>query len=159
MNIVKVADYEVGQGHPLMLMAGPCVLEGYERSLMIGQRTKAICETLGIPYVFKASFDKANRTSLNGIRGMGLSAGIQAFADIKSKVGCACLTDVHEPYQCAVAGEVVDVLQIPAFLCRQTDLVVAAEPDYAIMDAIVGMEGPGGPGRRSSSRTSRPACR
>jgi len=87
---------------------------------------KELTSKLNIPFVFKASFDKANRTSINGIRGMGLDAGLQAFADIKSKLDVLCLTDVHEPYQCTPAAEVVDILQIPAFLCRQTDLLLAA---------------------------------
>ena len=88
MHIVKVGDYQVGQGHPLLLMAGPCVLEGYERSLMIGQRTKAICEELGIPYVFKASFDKANRSSYASFRGPGIEEGLKLL--LKSKRIWAC---------------------------------------------------------------------
>ena len=126
MHIIKVADYEVGQGHPLMLMAGPCVLEGYERSLMIGKRTKAICAELGVPYVFKASFDKANRSSITSFRGPGIEEGLQILAQIKKDLGVPVVTDVHEPWQCEKVAEVADVLQIPAFLCRQTDLVVAA---------------------------------
>ena len=126
MQIVKIADYKVGQGQPLLLMAGPCVLEGYERSLMIGQRTKAICETLGIPYVFKASFDKANRSSITSFRGPGIEEGLKILAQIKKDLGVPVVTDIHEPWQCEKAAEVVDILQIPAFLCRQTDLVVAA---------------------------------
>ena len=126
MQIVKVGDYQVGQGHPLMLMAGPCVLEGYERSLMIGQRAKAICEELGIPYVFKASFDKANRSSINSFRGPGIEEGLQILAQIKKDLGVPVVTDIHEPWHAEKAAEVVDILQIPAFLCRQTDLVCAA---------------------------------
>lgn len=126
MKTVKVANYEVGQGHPMLLMAGPCVLEGYERSLMIGKRAKAICEELGIPYVFKASFDKANRSSINSFRGPGLEEGLQLLAQIKKDLGVPVVTDIHEPWQAEKAAEVVDILQIPAFLCRQTDLVVAA---------------------------------
>ena len=126
MQIVKVGNYEVGQGHPLMLMAGPCVLEGYERSLMIGQRTKAICDKLGIPYVFKASFDKANRSSYASFRGPGIEEGLKLLAQIKKDLGVPVVTDIHEPWQAEKAAEVVDILQIPAFLCRQTDLLVAA---------------------------------
>ena len=97
MQIVKVGNYEVGQGHPLMLMAGPCVLEGYERSLMIGQRTKAICDKLGIPYVFKASFDKANRSSYASFRGPGIEEGLKLLSHIKKDLGVPFVTDLHEP--------------------------------------------------------------
>ncbi len=126
MNIVKVGNYEVGQGKPLLLLAGPCVLEGYERSLMIGQRTKAICDKLGVPYVFKASFDKANRSSYHSFRGPGMEEGLQILAQIKKDLGVPVVTDIHEPYQAEKVAEVADILQIPAFLCRQTDLVNAA---------------------------------
>ena len=121
MHIVKVADYEVGQGHPLMLMAGPCVLEGYERSLLIGQRTKAICNELGIPYVFKASFDKANRSSISSFRGPGIEEGLKILAQIKKDLGVPVVTDIHEPWHAEKAAEQVDILQLPAFLGFQTD--------------------------------------
>ena len=126
MHIVKVGDYVVGQGNPLMLMAGPCVLEGYERSLMIGKKAKAICDELGIPYVFKASFDKANRSSINSFRGPGIDEGLKILAQIKKDLGVPVVTDIHEPWHADKAAEVVDILQIPAFLCRQTDLVYTA---------------------------------
>lgn len=111
---------------PFALIAGPCQMESAVHGMEMACALKELTDKLGIPFVFKASFDKANRTSVNGVRGMGLEKGLQAFADIKSKLGVAVLTDIHEPAQCAVAAEVVDVLQIPAFLCRQTDLLVAA---------------------------------
>ena len=126
MHIVKVGDYLVGQGNPLMLMAGPCVLEGYERSLIIGQKAKAICDELGVPYVFKASFDKANRSSIKSFRGPGIDEGLKILAQIKKDLGVPVVTDIHEPWHADKAAEVVDILQIPAFLCRQTDLVYAA---------------------------------
>lgn len=126
MHIVKVGDYLVGQDNPLMLMAGPCVLEGYERSLMIGKKAKAICDELGIPYVFKASFDKANRSSINSFRGPGIDEGLKILAQIKKDLGVPVVTDIHEPWHADKAAEVVDILQIPAFLCRQTDLVYTA---------------------------------
>lgn len=126
MHIVKVADYQVGQGQPLLLLAGPCVLEGYERSLMIGQKVKEICAELDIPYVFKASFDKANRSSYNSFRGPGIEEGLRILAQIKKDLGVPVVTDIHEPWQAEKAAEVADILQIPAFLCRQTDLVYAA---------------------------------
>lgn len=125
MNVVKVGGIEIGGGK-LALLAGPCVLEGFERSLMIGRRAKAIADKLGIPYVFKASFDKANRSSIKSYRGPGLSEGLKILADIKRELGVPIVTDIHETYQAAQAAEVADILQIPAFLCRQTDLLVAA---------------------------------
>jgi len=126
MNIVKIGSYEVGQGHPLLLFAGPCVLEGYEHSLAIGREVKKITEKLGMPYVFKASFDKANRSSIHSFRGPGLEEGLKILARIKKELGVPVVTDVHETCQVNSVAEVVDVLQIPAFLCRQTDLVHAA---------------------------------
>ena len=126
MNIVTVGNYKVGQGCPMLLMAGPCVLEGYERSLMIGQRAKAIEDKLGMPYVFKASFDKANRSSYNSFRGPGLKEGLAILAQIKKDLGVPIVTDIHEPAQAEPVAEVADILQIPAFLCRQTDLVYQA---------------------------------
>lgn len=99
MNIVTVGNYKVGQGCPMLLMAGPCVLEGYERSLMIGQRAKAIADKLGMPYVFKASFDKANRSSYNSFRGPGLKEGLAILAQIKKDLGVPIVTDIHEPAQ------------------------------------------------------------
>lgn len=126
MNIVTVGNYKVGQGCPMLLMAGPCVLEGYERSQMIGQRAKAIADKLGMPYVFKASFDKANRSSYNSFRGPGLKEGLAILAQIKKDLGVPIVTDIHEPAQAEPVAEVADILQIPAFLCRQTDLVYQA---------------------------------
>ncbi len=123
---VKVANLEISNDLPFVLIAGPCQMESASHGLEMASALKEITDKLNIPFIFKASFDKANRTSLNGVRGMGLDAGMQAFQDIKSKLNVPCLTDIHETYQCAVAGQVVDVLQIPAFLCRQTDLLLAA---------------------------------
>ena len=123
---VRVGDISLNNDQPFVLIAGPCQMESASHGMEMASALKELTTKLGIPFIFKASFDKANRTSVNGIRGMGLEAGMQAFADIKSKLGVLCLTDIHEPYQCPVAAEVVDVLQIPAFLCRQTDLLLAA---------------------------------
>lgn len=111
---------------PLVIVAGPCVLEGEEVALETGRRAKAICSRLGLPYVFKASFDKANRTSIRSFRGPGLEEGLALLEKIKKELGCPVLTDIHEAWQAAPVAEVADVLQIPAFLCRQTDLLVAA---------------------------------
>ncbi len=126
MQTVTIGNYQVGQGHPLLIMAGPCVLEGYDRSLMIGKRAKAICGKLGLPYVFKASFDKANRSALTSFRGPGLEEGLKILAQIKKELQVPIISDVHETWQVEKAAEVLDIVQIPAFLCRQTDLLVAA---------------------------------
>ena len=125
MHKVKIGNIEFGGGK-LVLLAGPCVLEGYERSLKIGRRTKEIADKLGIPYIFKASFDKANRSSIKSFRGPGLEEGLKILAAIKSELNVPIVTDIHETYQAARVAEVADILQIPAFLCRQTDLLVAA---------------------------------
>ena len=126
MHIIHVGPYKVGPGQPLLLLAGPCVLEGYEHSLAIGQEVKRICGKLGMPYVFKASFDKANRSSYDSFRGPGLEEGLKQLAAIKKELGVPVVSDIHETYQVERAAEVLDILQIPAFLCRQTDLVYAA---------------------------------
>ncbi|NLO56662.1 MAG: 3-deoxy-8-phosphooctulonate synthase, partial [Thermovirga sp.] len=110
----------------LVLVAGPCVLEDRETALSIAREVSGICGRLGMPYVFKASFDKANRTSIHSFRGPGLEKGLQWLAEVKRSVGCPVLTDIHLPGQAERVAEVVDIIQIPAFLCRQTDLVVAA---------------------------------
>ena len=123
---VRVGDVCLNNDQPFVLIAGPCQMESASHGMEMAAALKELTAKLEIPFIFKASFDKANRTSVNGIRGMGLDAGMQAFADIKSKLNVLCLTDIHEPYQCAVAAEVVDILQIPAFLCRQTDLLLSA---------------------------------
>lgn len=125
MNIVKVGDIEFGGGK-LVLLAGPCVLEGLERSLMIGRRAKEIADRLNMPYIFKASFDKANRSSIKSYRGPGLVEGLKILDTIKRELNVPIVTDIHETYQAAQVAEVADILQIPAFLCRQTDLLVAA---------------------------------
>lgn len=125
MNTVKVGNIEFGDGK-LVLMAGPCVLEGYERSLKIGRRAKEIAERLNMPYIFKASFDKANRSSIKSYRGPGLAEGLKILAAIKRELNVPIVTDIHESNQAQPAAEVADILQIPAFLCRQTDLLIAA---------------------------------
>ena len=125
MNKVKVGNIEFGGGK-LVLMAGPCVLEGLERSLLIGRRAKDIAERLNMPYIFKASFDKANRSSIKSYRGPGLAEGLKILDAIKRELNVPIVTDIHESNQAAPVAEVADILQIPAFLCRQTDLLIAA---------------------------------
>lgn len=115
-----------GSGLPLALIAGPCQMESRDHALEIALALKETSEKLGIGLVFKASFDKANRTSVKGQRGIGLEAALPVYAEIRERTGLPVLTDVHDASQCAPVAEVVDVLQIPAFLCRQTDLLVAA---------------------------------
>ena len=125
MNVVRIGDIKIGGGK-LVLLAGPCVIEGYERSLMIGRRAKEIADKLNIPYIFKASFDKANRSSIKSFRGLGMDEGLKILAAIKAELNVPIVTDIHESYQAEIVAEVADILQIPAFLCRQTDLLVAA---------------------------------
>jgi 2-dehydro-3-deoxyphosphooctonate aldolase (KDO 8-P synthase) len=115
-----------GGNAPLALIAGPCVIESRDHSLFLGEKIAAIAAAARIPYVFKASFDKANRSSAKSFRGPGLDAGLKILAEVKRALGVPVLTDVHETDQIAPVAEVVDILQIPAFLCRQTDFLVAA---------------------------------
>lgn len=126
MTDVAVGKVRIGNTRPLTIIAGPCQLEGHEHAVMIAEKMARICEGCGVGYVFKGSFDKANRTSLSGQRGLGLEEGLQVLAAVREQVGVPVLTDVHLPEQCAEVASVVDALQIPAFLCRQTDLLVAA---------------------------------
>ncbi|MEO9518315.1 MAG: 3-deoxy-8-phosphooctulonate synthase [Paracoccaceae bacterium] len=126
MKNVAVADFTVGNDMPLTVIAGPCVLESVDHAQNIAGQMKETCARAGAQYVFKASYDKANRTSVSGQRGMGLDQGLKALQSVKETIGVPVLTDVHSDTQCAVAAEVADVLQIPAFLCRQTDLLLAA---------------------------------
>ena len=123
---VKVGDAIFGGGRPLVLIAGPCVIESLDHSLRIAEVLKGIASRLGIGLVFKASYDKANRTSVNSFRGPGIDAGLKILARVKSECGLPVLSDVHDLSQIAPAAEVLDVLQIPAFLSRQTDLLAAA---------------------------------
>ncbi len=125
-TVVEVGNVRFGNALPLALIAGPCQMESRGHAFDMAGALKEMCHRLGIGLVYKTSFDKANRTSLSGKRGVGLDAALSVFADIRSELGLPVLTDVHEPGQCAIVGEVVDVLQIPAFLCRQTDLLIAA---------------------------------
>ncbi len=123
---VSVGDAHFANDAPLTLIAGPCQMESRGHALEMAAAVKEITAALGLGLVFKTSFDKANRTSLGGRRGLGLAAAMDVFAEIRDSLGLPVLTDVHEPQQCTTVAEVVDVLQIPAFLCRQTDLLVAA---------------------------------
>jgi 2-dehydro-3-deoxyphosphooctonate aldolase (KDO 8-P synthase) len=124
--VVKVGSVEIGNAKPLSIIAGPCAMESRGHALETAQALKEMTAKAGVGFVYKTSFDKANRTSANSMRGLGLELALPIFAEIRSSLGVPVLTDVHEREQCALAAEAVDVLQIPAFLCRQTDLLVAA---------------------------------
>jgi len=127
MNEVHLHNYRIGgTGNPLTIIAGPCVIESLDLCRKIAASAKATCDALGLPYIFKASFDKANRTSGDSFRGGGLDKGLETLAAIKAEFGVPVLTDIHETWQVKPVAEVADVLQIPAFLCRQTDLLLAA---------------------------------
>jgi 2-dehydro-3-deoxyphosphooctonate aldolase (KDO 8-P synthase) len=121
----RIGGHEVGDGQPLLLIAGPCVIESEAQALSHARRVKDLAARHGLPVVFKASFDKANRSSGKSFRGVGLEAGLAVFEKVKRETGLPTLTDVHETWQAEPVGRVVDVLQVPAFLCRQTDLVLA----------------------------------
>lgn len=121
-----VGPITIGEGHPLAIIAGPCTLESLELGLEVGRHCKSVCESLGLPYIFKASFDKANRSSINSKRGIGIEQGLEHFQAIKQELGVPTTTDIHAPEQAEAIAAVVDLIQIPAFLCRQTDLVVAS---------------------------------
>lgn len=124
--IVHAGKVSFSQKAPFTLIAGPCQMESRDHAFDIAGQLKEICAGLGLGLVYKSSFDKANRTSLKGTRGMGLENSLRVFADLKTELDLPVLTDVHTAEQCAIVAETVDILQIPAFLCRQTDLLIAA---------------------------------
>ena len=125
MHKVKIHDITIGSGG-LVLIAGPCVIESEDHALFMAQNIRDIASRIGIPYIFKASFDKANRTSIDSYRGPGLIKGLEILEKIKKQLSIPVIADIHDPSQAGPAAEVLDMLQIPAFLCRQTDLLVAA---------------------------------
>ncbi|MBZ5558279.1 MAG: 3-deoxy-8-phosphooctulonate synthase, partial [Acidobacteriia bacterium] len=123
---LTLGDIAIGGGHPFVLIAGPCVIESEAHATSLAEQLVDITRRARVPFVFKASFDKANRTSGTSFRGPGLDEGLRVLAAIKSRCRVPVLTDIHEPQQARAAADVADILQIPAFLCRQTDLLVAA---------------------------------
>jgi len=123
---VEIGPLGIANDRPFALISGPCQAEGVQHSLDIAGTLAELCAARGIGLIFKASYDKANRTSLTGQRGLGMEKGLECLAEVRTRIGCPVLSDVHEAGQCAPVAEVVDVLQIPAFLCRQTDLLLAA---------------------------------
>jgi len=138
MQDVAIGRLTVGNDRPLTLIAGPCQLESRDHAMMIAGVLSRICAAHGAQFIFKASYDKANRTSLTGQRGPGIDRGLGILSDVRTALGCPVLTDVHAPDQCAPAAQACDVLQIPAFLCRQTDLLLAAAETGAAVNVKKG---------------------
>lgn len=125
-NIVSVGNIRISNDLPFTLVAGPCQIETLDHALFMADAIKKVTDKLNIPFIYKSSYDKANRTSLTGKRGAGIEKGLEILSKVKAKIACPILTDVHTEIQCSIVGEVADILQIPAFLCRQTDLLMAA---------------------------------
>ncbi|MDQ7070590.1 MAG: 3-deoxy-8-phosphooctulonate synthase [Rhodobacterales bacterium] len=138
MNIIDVRGLRIGNDQPLTVIAGPCQLESADHAQMIAGVMKEACDAAGAQYVFKASYDKANRTSVSGVRGLGIDAGLKVLSDLRTAMDVAVLTDVHAPDQCAAVADAVDIMQIPAFLCRQTDLLLAAGETGAVINVKKG---------------------
>ena len=138
MNTVQVGNFSIGNGQPLALLAGPCVLEGLERCLLIGRTIKEITGRLGMPYVFKASFDKANRSSFNGFRGPGLKKGLEMLKTIKDELQVPIVTDVHTEEQIKPVSKVADIIQIPAFFFFFSDLLYAAAQSGGVVNVKKG---------------------
>ena len=127
MQLAQISqNIRIGEGQPLALIGGPCVIESESSTLKMAAEIRKVCDRLNIPFIFKSSFDKANRTSIHSFRGQPIDRGLAILQRVKEEIGVPVLTDVHLPHQAAIAAEVVDILQIPAFLCRQTDLLLAA---------------------------------
>jgi len=137
-QLVTAGEVEIGGGRPLAVIAGPCVIESKDSALRHAAALKQIADRVGVPFVFKSSYDKANRSSVNSFRGLGLVKGLEILAEVKAKVGVPILTDVHEIDQIAAVKEVADILQIPAFLCRQTDFVVAVAKSGRVVNVKKG---------------------
>ena len=135
---VRVGNIEIGAGRPLAVIAGPCVIESRESALRHASLLKAAADRVGVPYIFKSSYDKANRSSVDSYRGPGLAKGLEILAEVKAKTGVPILTDVHEREQVSSVKEVADVLQIPAFLCRQTDFVIAVAESGKVVNVKKG---------------------
>ena len=123
---IKIGNVVIGGSAPIALITGPCQLETRDHTMFMAEAIAKACSATGTGFIFKASYDKANRSSISTQRGIGMDEGLKILAEVRDAFGCPVLTDVHDAAQCAPAGEVVDVIQIPAFLCRQTDLLLAA---------------------------------
>ncbi len=138
MHDVTIGDLTVGNDRPLLVIAGPCQLESADHAQMIAGRMAEVCKAAGAQFIFKGSYDKANRTSLSGKRGLGMDEGLKVLQSVKDAIGCPTLTDIHGIDHCQTVADVVDVLQIPAFLCRQTDLLLAAGETGAVINVKKG---------------------
>ncbi|SEQ64591.1 2-dehydro-3-deoxyphosphooctonate aldolase (KDO 8-P synthase) [Loktanella sp. DSM 29012] len=138
MHDVTIGNLTVSNDRPLLVIAGPCQLESTDHALMIAEQMAAACHKAGAQFIFKGSYDKANRTSLSGKRGLGLDEGLSVLQKVKDTIGCPVLTDIHGADQCETVAQVVDVMQIPAFLCRQTDLLLAAGETGAVINVKKG---------------------
>ncbi len=138
MKTVSVQNIQISNHNPFTLIAGPCQMESRDHAFEMCGALKELTDQLGIPFIYKTSFDKANRTSLNATRGVGLDEALSVFSDLKKEFCVPMLTDIHEREQCKVVADVVDVLQIPAFLCRQTDLLIAAARTKAVINVKKG---------------------
>ena len=135
---VNIGGLTVSNDRPLLVIAGPCQLESTDHALMIARQMADTCAAAGAQFVFKGSFDKANRTSVSGKRGLGIDEGLKVMQAVKDAIGCPVLTDIHSADQCATVAEVCDIMQIPAFLCRQTDLLLAAGETGAVINVKKG---------------------
>ncbi|WP_313336815.1 3-deoxy-8-phosphooctulonate synthase [Sphingobium yanoikuyae] len=135
---VKVGPISFGNDLPFVLISGPCQIESREHALFMADALAKAAADAGVPFIFKSSFDKANRTSVSGKRGVGIDAGLAILAEVKATLGCPVLTDIHGPEQVEAAAQAVDILQIPAFLCRQTDLLIAAGKTGAVINVKKG---------------------
>ena len=135
---VQVGALTIGNDLPFVLISGPCQIESRDHALFAAETLSGIAQRAGVPFIFKSSFDKANRTSVSGLRGVGLAAGLAILAEVKATLGCPVLTDVHDAGQVEAAAQAVDILQIPAFLCRQTDLLLAAGRTSAVVNVKKG---------------------
>ena len=135
---VSIGPLTVGNDLPFALISGPCQIESRDHAMMMAERLSGVATRAGVPFIFKSSFDKANRTSVSGQRGVGIDAGLAILAEVKASFGCPVLTDVHEARQVEAGGQAVDILQIPAFLCRQTDLLLAAGKTGAVVNVKKG---------------------
>ena len=133
-NSVIISNFEVSNNHPFFLIAGPCAIEGRNHALDHAGLIKEICNDLKINFVYKSSFDKANRSSKKSRRGVGINQGLEILSAVKNTFNIPILTDVHEPFQCKEVAKIVDIIQIPAFLCRQTDLITAAAQTQKIVN-------------------------
>ncbi len=131
---LTISNFKVSNNHPFFLIAGPCSIESKDHAIDHAGRIKEICDSLSINFVYKSSFDKANRSSLSSIRGIGLEKGLEVLSSVKQIIKVPLITDIHESYQCKEVASVVDIIQIPAFLCRQTDLLTAAAETQKIIN-------------------------